>query len=169
MQLEGSCHCRAVRFSIRSHHPVPFNRCYCSICRKTQGGGGYAINLSGVAPSLSVTGEEHISVYQVEVEVDEGDGGGDDANRGKSPVERRFCSRCGSGLWCWDPRWPELIHPFASAVDTELPSAPENVHLMLDSKPNWVPVDKGPYDKCFGEYPVESIAAWHQRLGLTMD
>ncbi len=43
MLLEGSCHCRAVRFSVRSAHPYPFNLCYCSICRKTAGSGGYAI------------------------------------------------------------------------------------------------------------------------------
>ena len=47
MQLKGSCHCGAVRFSLFSAHPYPYQRCYCSICRKTQGGGGYAINLAG--------------------------------------------------------------------------------------------------------------------------
>jgi len=38
MQLEGSCHCGAVSFSLTSAHPYPYQRCYCSICRKTQGG-----------------------------------------------------------------------------------------------------------------------------------
>ena len=41
--LEGSCHCGAVRFSVKSHTPQPYMHCYCSICRKTAGGGGYAI------------------------------------------------------------------------------------------------------------------------------
>ena len=49
MQLEGSCHCQAVRFSVESHEPYPFMRCYCSICRKTAGGGGYAINLGATS------------------------------------------------------------------------------------------------------------------------
>ena len=40
MLLEGSCHGGAVRFRVRSAHPYPFNLCYCSICRKTGGGGG---------------------------------------------------------------------------------------------------------------------------------
>lgn len=156
MKLEGSCHCGAVRFKLRSAHPYPFNRCYCSICRKTQGGGGYAINLSGEAASLKVIGEESISVYQARV--------GPDGE--KSPAERRFCKRCGSSLWVWDPRWPELIHPFASAIDTDLPAAPEHTHLMLGSKPEWVPLDARPGDLCFEEYPEESIADWHKRLGL---
>ena len=45
MHLEGSCHCGAVRFSVEAPHPYPFNLCYCSICRKTAGAGGFAINL----------------------------------------------------------------------------------------------------------------------------
>ena len=61
MEIEGSCHCRAVRFTVQTAHPYPFNVCYCSICRKTQGGGGQAINLSAEAPSLVIEGEEFIS------------------------------------------------------------------------------------------------------------
>jgi hypothetical protein len=37
---------------------------------------------------------------------------------------------------------------------------------MLGSKAPWVPVETGPDDKCFDGYPEESIADWHQRLGL---
>ena len=47
MKLKGSCHCGAVTFTLDSHTPQPFMRCYCSICRKTAGGGGYAINIMG--------------------------------------------------------------------------------------------------------------------------
>ena len=44
--LKGSCRCNAVRFEVESHTPVPFMLCYCSICRKQQGGGGFAITRS---------------------------------------------------------------------------------------------------------------------------
>jgi hypothetical protein len=37
MQLKGSCHCAKVKFTVESGEPVPFMRCYCSICRKTAG------------------------------------------------------------------------------------------------------------------------------------
>ena len=74
MVLEGSCHCKAVRFSVEANHPYPFSRCYCSICRKTAGGGGYAINLGGRFSSLRFEGEEHIRVYRARVG-DDGDGG----------------------------------------------------------------------------------------------
>lgn len=160
MQLEGSCHCGAVSFSVRSRHPYPFNVCYCSICRKTGGGGGYAINLSGDADTLEVEGREHLRVYHAKMR-EPGEG------ETESPGERNFCGLCGSALWLWDPRWPELLHPFASAIDTPLPVPPERTHLMLGSKANWVEPRIGSKDKAFDGYPDESIAAWHERLGLS--
>ena len=159
MLLKGSCHCEAVRFSVESTHPYPFNLCYCSICRKTAGAGGFAINLGGDFRSLEVEGEEHIQVYRARIE-DTGDA------QTLSPLERRFCGVCGTMLWCWDPRWPDLVHPFASAIDTELPIPPERTHLMLGSKASWVVPAVEPKDKTFGDYPNESIAEWHERLGL---
>ncbi|MDZ4876955.1 MAG: hypothetical protein CLLPBCKN_008507 [Chroococcidiopsis cubana SAG 39.79] len=47
MLLLGSCHCGAVSFSANSPQTYPYMRCYCSICRKTAGASGYAINLAG--------------------------------------------------------------------------------------------------------------------------
>ncbi len=64
MHLEASCHCRSVRFSVESHEPMPFMRCYCSICRKTAGTGGFAINLGADHATLKVDGMEHVSVYR---------------------------------------------------------------------------------------------------------
>lgn len=160
VELKGSCHCGSVRFILRSAHPYPFNLCYCSICRKTAGGGGYAINLSGDAESLSVEGMEHIAVYQAMLKDEE------TGESTESTARRSFCKTCASALWVWDSQWPELIHPFASAIDTELPVPPERTHLMLGSKASWVPVHAGTRDQKFDEYPKESIAEWHRRFGL---
>ncbi len=160
MKLEGSCHCGAVGFQLESAHPYPFNLCYCSICRKTAGGGGYAINLGGDFGTLEVKGEENITVYRAKIE---------DPETGEvalSPAERRFCQLCGSALWVWDPRWPGLVHPFASAIDSELPRPPERTHLMLDFRASWVTAGQDTQDKLFPRYPDESIAAWHERLNL---
>lgn len=160
MKLEGSCHCQRVQFSLESAHPYPFNVCYCSICRKTAGGGGYAINLGGAAATLKVSGEDAIQIYRATVT----DAAG---NTGLSPCERRFCRECGSALWVWDPRWPDLIHPFASAIDNALPRAPQRTHLMLAYKPDWVVAGIARDDLEFDEYPEESIAAWHERHQLS--
>jgi hypothetical protein len=159
MQLSGSCHCQAVKFTLESRHPYPFNLCYCSICRKTNGSGGFGINLGGDFETLRVHGEENISIYRARIA--DGRGGFDD-----SSCQRRFCKHCGSGLWVWTPDWPDLVHPFASAIDTVLPMPPEYTHLMLASKAPWVRVHAGARDKQFDGYPDESLAAWHERLGL---
>ena len=155
MQLKGSCHCGAIRFEVEAPHPYPYNLCYCSICRKTAGGGGFAINLGADNGSLKIEGEQKTAVYRVRIDGQE------------SPAERHFCPICASALWVFDPRWPELVHPFASAIDSELPQPPERTHLMLGSKASWVEPEIGPQDKSFDEYPDESIAQWHQRLNLT--
>ena len=160
MRLEGSCHCGAVRFTLESRHPYPFNLCYCSICRKTAGGGGFAINLGGDAKSLKVVGRRNLRVYRAKVRNPE------DKRAWQSSGQRNFCGKCGSALWLWDPSWPELIHPFASAIDTKLPKPPERTHLMLEFKAPWVEPQFGRRDKKFKRYPEESIAEWHERLGL---
>jgi hypothetical protein len=154
MLLKGSCHCGAVRFSVEAYAPVPYLRCYCSICRKTAGGGGYAINLGAKSGTLRVEGEDAVTVFHARIDGEE------------SPAERRFCARCGSALWVSDPRWPDLVHPFASAIDTPLPMPPESEHMMLGSKPSWVLVDARKKERRYDDYPQDSLEEWHRRHGL---
>ena len=154
MRLVGSCHCGAVRFTVTAYAPVPYLRCYCSVCRKTAGSGGYAINLGAMAETLQVEGEDHITVFHAQIDDEE------------SPAERRFCSRCGSALWVSDPRWPELVHPFAGAIDAPLPEPPEVEHMMLESRTNWVRVDARSSEKVHTEYPPQSLEEWHRTRSL---
>lgn len=136
-------------------------RCYCSICRKTAGGGGYAINIMAQAETLRLIGEQYLVFHQARVE--------DEDRPGKfktSPGKRYFCHDCGSALWAADPQWPDWIYPFASAIDTALPRPPEVVHIMLDFAAPWVMVPRGEGHRHFPRYPEESIEAWHKRHGL---
>ena len=161
MKLRGSCHCRAFRFSLDSPTPYPYQACYCSICRKTAGGGGYAINLGARSESLEVEGEENLSIYQARMWDSEGADGVE-----ISPGERNFCKLCGSALWVYDPRWPELVHPFASAVDTPLPKSPEKVRMMLNYAAHWCEIPSNQNERHFPEFPDESLEDWHRRHGL---
>ena len=157
MKLEGSCHCGAVKFSVESKTPYPYMRCYCSICRKTAGGGGYAINIMGETATLKVRGVRNIAVYRARIK-EEG------ATRTTlSKARRHFCSKCASALWAWDPRWKEWVYPFASAIDTPLPKPPEDVEIMLDYAVPWADIPKGRGHTHFDEYPTESIADWHRK------
>jgi hypothetical protein len=150
MQLEGSCYCGTVKFSVAAYAPVPFLRCYCSICRKSAGGGGYAINLGAKAETLKVTGEKNIAVFHAVIDGE------------KSEAKRHFCKKCGTALWVFDPRWPDLVHPFASAIDSDLPVPPQHVHMMLGSKANWVEPQIKKGDDQFDEYPEQSLEDWHK-------
>lgn len=160
MHLEGSCHCRAVTFRVEAGQPVPFNRCYCDVCRKTAGTGGYAVNLGADHATLQVEGANNLSVYRARIER------GEDGVE-LSPAERFFCKICGSALWLWDPRWPAQVHPHAGVIDTPLPVPPKHWHMMIDSAPNWVEPAVLAGDRVFHAYPDESLADWHAREGLT--
>lgn len=153
LNLKGSCRCGRIRFSADSHAPVPFMRCYCSICRKTAGGGGYAINLHANRPTLQVEGETTV----FHATLDDGQ---------VSTSERHFCAACGSALWVFSPEYPEFVYPFASAIDSELPKPPSLYHMMLSSKADWVEPEVGPDDACFEDYPDDALEDWHRKHGL---
>lgn len=157
MQLQGSCHCGAVRFACWSRGPYPFMHCYCSICRKVAGGSGPAINLHADAETLEIEGESAIGIYRAYLDHPE--------RRTQSDSERRFCQQCATMLWVFDPSWPDLIHPFASAIDTPLPEPPERVHIRLADKPDWVLVPEGAGHRHFDGYPDETLIDWHRRHG----
>lgn len=158
MMLKGSCHCAAVTFSLQSHSPYPYMRCYCSVCRKTQGGGGFAINIMGEADTLKVKGRGNLSVYRARIK--------EGRKIVRSPGRRHFCKKCGSSLWLWDPRWPQWVYPFASAIDTPLPRSREVQHVMLNYAPRWVEVPRRSRDHYFREFPREAIIDWHKKRGL---
>ena len=154
MQLQGSCHCGAVRFSVAAYAPVPYLRCYCSICRKTAGGGGFAINLGAKAERsgskakrASPCSTRRLMARRV---------------RPSAGFARAAAQPFGSGI----PRWPELVHPFASAIDTPLPEPPECEHIMIGSKANWVRVDTPRGERRYDEYPPNSLEDWHRTHGF---
>lgn len=159
MHLEGSCHCGAVRFSLEAQSPVPFMRCHCSICRKTAGSGGYGINLGGDYRTMKVKGAKNLGVYRALLREP-------GRRTTRSPARRHFCLKCGSPLWLWDPRWPELVHPHASAIDTPLPRPPEVVDAALDYAASWAKPPRLPGHRRCALWPAESLEEWHRRHGL---
>ena len=157
MLLKGSCQCGKVRFTVESETPYPFMNCYCSICRKLTGG-PYGCNIMGKRPTLKVTGSRFLREYHARLRKA-------GARTRISGGQRMFCGECGTHLYVLDDQWPEGVWPSAAAIDTPLPVPPERVHLMVNYKPDWVPIaDKGPR---FAEYPKLSIAQWHEQHGLT--
>ncbi len=118
------------------------------------------INLLAKADGLQVEGHEYVKTYRASIRREK-----DPAPR-PSGHARHFCGECGTHLWARHDRWPDLIHPVASSVDTPLPAAPTHTHIFLRSKPEWVPLDAAAEDATFEVYPEESLEDWHRRHGL---
>ena len=135
--------------------------CYCSICRKTAGGGGFSINIMGEAATLKVKGKGDLKVYRAEIPSSEEPG-----KTKTSTAQRHFCNNCGSYLWIYEPEWSDWIYPFASAIDTPLPRPPERLHIFLDSAAPWCEISKDKRNRNFPQYPDESIMDWHKRHKL---
>lgn len=149
MELEGSCACGAIRFSVSSDAPYPYRICYCRRCRKIAGGTGAAINILAEAATLRLRGDASPTRY---------------ANP-NGPVTS-FCPRCGSALFVELAAWPQWVYPFASAIDTPLPRPPHFIHIQTAERPAWVPVHGRPDDPQFTANTKESIMEWHGRLGV---
>jgi hypothetical protein len=140
MKLEGSCHCRAVTYSVNAQSPSPDIYCYCEVCRKTAGSGGFAVYVAADRQTTEVQGREHMRVYQAWFQPP-----GAAAAR-TSTAERAFCEKCGSQLWIWHPEIPDVVYLHASGIDTPLAMPPERLHIMLDSRDSWVPLHAAPQD-----------------------
>ncbi|KAF7312789.1 GFA domain-containing protein [Mycena kentingensis (nom. inval.)] len=161
--LKGSCHCGTVRFSVQSSTPVPFALCVCSICRKVGGTGG-SINLGGHYKTLEITqGKEDISVYKAVMNRDT-------PQESIASSERSFCSKCSSMLWLWDKQWPELIHPFAAAIDEPALTPPKRMVVACSTGlPAYVRLPEGE-KTVYDMYPeIGSLESWHKAEGLWVD
>ena len=161
MTLQGSCRCEAVRFTVNSHAPYPYQLCYCSICRKTAGGGGYAINLSAVAATLDVKGRKAIGVYRARyatrmVAIAR-------SARASAISARSARARCG----CTTPRGPTSLHPFASIIDTRAAGA-AGAHASDAALQAQLGESRrsARSDLTFDLYPKQSIEQWHKQHGL---
>ncbi|MGI9223893.1 MAG: GFA family protein [Woeseiaceae bacterium] len=81
-EYEGACHCRKVRYSFAAAPEATFF-CHCNDCQRTTGS-PFSVELMVSSASFEVEGE--LATYTVV-----GDSG--------KHVHRRFCPRCGSGIY----------------------------------------------------------------------
>ena len=156
--LEGGCQCGAVNFSVQSTTPVPYQRCYCTICRVSAGGGGYSINIGAMADTLTCDNWEGMNSFQARLDTG-----------GHSQAERYFCKTCGTQLWLYDERWPDLVHPIAGVIRSDLTSPASTTHIFMGEKPDWVQADIADNDRVFDGYPDTSLADWHLSSGVYVE
>jgi len=109
-----------------------------------------------MAKTLQITqGKEHIRIYRAVLDRDT-------PQERMSESERNFCVLCSAMLWLFDENWPDLLHPFASAIDAPVLEDPvEMVVVMTDSKPNYVHLPEG-QKVVYEQYGPYSIEEWHK-------
>jgi len=71
-------------------------------------------------------------------------------------------------LWLYDERWPELIHPFASAIDSDLVDPEEMVVVKMNSKPDYVRLPESK-KQTYKNYGPSSIEEWHKNHDLWVE
>ncbi len=119
--LAGSCLCGAVRYTAQL--PTRFvSHCHCNNCRRAHGAG--VVTYAGF-PEAQVsfdTGEELLSSYVSD-----------------TGATRRFCSRCGSTILFFAPRWPGELHLVVANLEGTLDREPAG-HVYADRSPAWCPI-----------------------------
>ena len=120
--IHGRCLCGLVQYSIRGplrhiHH------CHCSMCRK-QHGAAFATYASLKAERFELlAGEEHLTRFA-----------------SSEWVRREFCHKCGSSLFFFDMRYPNVISVALGTLDDDPIGRPLS-HLHVASKAPWHPID----------------------------
>ncbi len=149
-----------MQFSLESDSPCPLHALpLLDLPQDRRRRGLWHQPLGGDAHSLRVRGKKHVSRYHAVMR--------EPGQRPKrSKAFRHFCAECGGPLWLWDPRWPDMVYPNASAIDTPLPRPPEVVEASLENVAPWVDVPRGKGHRHCETWPEESLHDWHKRHGL---
>lgn len=82
MQIDGQCHCGAMRFTARAS-PKLVSVCHCADCQ-TMAGSAFRLNVTVVASTFELTGTP--SVYEK-------------TGTSGEPVVTAFCATCGTPLY----------------------------------------------------------------------
>jgi len=120
----GSCLCQGVTFTVSGELP-PIQVCYCSQCRRAQGG-PVATNIPVQEAQVTwLTGQELMQQFE------------------SSPGKQRcFCKVCGSPLFSQRNSLPGVLRLRAGLL-AEPVKATVGLHFYHDSKASWWP---GPED-----------------------
>lgn len=119
--VPGGCFCGAVQFTIEL--PTLFcGHCHCSMCRRPHGAA--FVTWTAVPPDrLKITaGEEHVTHTE----------------SGPPKGVRRFCSKCGSHLFCQVDEG--VVDVAMAALHGSIDRLPEE-HWYYDSRAEWIEIN----------------------------
>mgnify|MGYP001814720457 FL=1 len=119
-EYEGGCHCGSVRYSCSAAPEYTFY-CHCSDCQRTAGS-PFSVELMISSDSFELHGE--LDTYTVT-----GDSG--------KPVHRRFCPKCGSGIYLDCVADPGYVFLKAGTLDDASWVKPD-MHIYAAAKQPWI-------------------------------
>lgn len=120
MRFEGGCHCGKVRYACTGDPELVFY-CHCADCQRTTGS---PFSVEAMVPSGSFEIHGDTDTYTVV-----GDSG--------KEVHRRFCPRCGSGLYLECDADPGYVFLKVGTLDDPSRVRPE-MHIFEAAKQPWV-------------------------------
>lgn len=142
LPLEGGCLCGNVRYACDSA-PAVAVACHCRDCQKACGA-PYTVAFPIPAQALRITRGEP---REVRVAADNG-----------AVAVRGFCGECGSQLYAWSDRFPQVRSVRAATLDDPSPVAPR-AHLYVSRALPWVDLDDGlPRFETMPDAPAASLA-----------
>jgi hypothetical protein len=117
---EGGCLCGAVRYEITGA-PKHVSHCHCSRCRRAAG-----------APVVTWA---YLPVDRLRITR-----GAFKVYHSSHGVERRFCDHCGSALFYWSSRTPDMIDVAVATLDLPEDFPPDH-HNFAGERIAWLHVD----------------------------
>ena len=117
--VSGSCLCGAVRFRV-SLPSLFCGHCHCSMCRRNHGAGVVTWFAVKSAQLEVHAGRDELSCYS-----------------SSTHGTRKFCSRCGSSLFCESEKHPDVVDIPLANIEGPIDRTPQ-FHSYFDHRAPWV-------------------------------
>lgn len=118
----GSCLCKSVRYEVDGEIG-DFGYCHCKSCQKASGAAHAANAPVNRSEFRLVSGSDTLRDFE--------------SSAGKLRV---FCSRCGSPIYAYLKRTPEVLRIRLGTLDTPLAKRPQ-AHTFVSERASWAPIE----------------------------
>ena len=120
-KISGQCLCGEIKYEI-ANAPAMTAVCHCKNCQR-QGGSAFSTVAKVAKSDFSITGEPKL---YTDADTDSG-----------NPMERYFCSRCGSPIYSAPSASPDTIFLKTGTMDDTSGFTPQ-CHVWCCTKQNWL-------------------------------
>jgi len=124
-KIVGGCLCGQIRYE-SSSIPIMVAACHCTHCRK-QSGTAFSVIVGVTSDSLTISGDS-LRTFN-------------DIGSSGRPVERSFCSACGSALYSRASATEDILYFKAGSLDNSDWVEP-NVEIWCNSQVSWSTLKK---------------------------